>query len=45
MFPTQGVEKRVLEQLTFVVHDILRVQEIDKGVTIPQPRATSGQRA
>ena len=26
MFPAQGVKKRVLEKLTFVVHDIFRVE-------------------
>ena len=26
MFPAQGVEKRVLEKLTFVVHDMFRVE-------------------
>ena len=43
MLTTQGVEKRVLEQLAFVVHDILRVQEINKGLTIPQPGAIAGR--
>ena len=28
MFPAQGVEKWILQKLTFVAHDILRVQDV-----------------
>jgi len=31
MFPAQGVKKRVLEKLTFVVHDIFRVENSKNG--------------
>jgi hypothetical protein len=34
-----------LKQLAFVVHDILRVQKIDKGVTIPQQNSCAGATA
>lgn len=33
---TQGVEKGVLKQLAFIAHDILRVQRVDKDMTIAQ---------
>ena len=31
MFPAQGVKKRVLKKLTFVVHDIFRVENSKNG--------------
>jgi len=32
MFPAQSIEKRILEELAFVVHDILRVRIIEEGL-------------
>jgi hypothetical protein len=29
VFPAQGVEERVLEKLTFVVHDMFRVESCE----------------